>query len=292
MARAALENVSIEERADSLLSLFQTALSARGQLGWSQWLRGEIQGFLPHDALIAAWGDFRSGELAFDVITCSPSMSVRAIPAREVERFVVALFGQWIASGHEPVALEAEVLRSASNGSFAQAKCALVHGVQDHRSRTDCIYIFLGPQDLASPFSRQLARMMLPFIDTGFRQLADRGEKQAQEQLSWTGFACSSFAHAVSEDARRNCANCPAAEACGEALAGEQGSALTPRELEIMQWVRMGKTNYEIGMILDLSTFTVKNHMRRIYKKLDVLNRAQAVGSLDRMNAASQAATR
>jgi DNA-binding CsgD family transcriptional regulator len=78
----------------------------------------------------------------------------------------------------------------------------------------------------------------------------------------------------------------------GDAAAGERGSALSARELEIMQWVRMGKTNSEIAMILHLSTFTVKNHMRRIYKKLDVLNRAQAVGSLDRMQGASQYAAR
>jgi DNA-binding CsgD family transcriptional regulator len=54
----------------------------------------------------------------------------------------------------------------------------------------------------------------------------------------------------------------------------------------------MGKTNSEIAMILHLSTFTVKNHMRRIYKKLDVLNRAQAVGSLDRMQGSTQYASR
>ncbi|HEY0823061.1 MAG TPA: LuxR C-terminal-related transcriptional regulator [Ramlibacter sp.] len=41
-----------------------------------------------------------------------------------------------------------------------------------------------------------------------------------------------------------------------------------------------------------MSTFTVKNHMRRIYRKLDVLNRAQAVGSLDRMQRFPQHAVR
>ena len=48
-----------------------------------------------------------------------------------------------------------------------------------------------------------------------------------------------------------------------------------------MDWVRLGKTNLEIGMILDISAFTVKNHMQRIFKKLDVLNRAQAVAKVD-----------
>jgi DNA-binding CsgD family transcriptional regulator len=57
-------------------------------------------------------------------------------------------------------------------------------------------------------------------------------------------------------------------------------NGMTGRELEIMQWVEMGKTNQEIGTILDISAFTVKNHLQRIFKKLDVYNRAQAVSRL------------
>jgi DNA-binding CsgD family transcriptional regulator len=63
----------------------------------------------------------------------------------------------------------------------------------------------------------------------------------------------------------------------------ENFGALSSREQEIMDWVKHGKTNYEIGMILDISAFTVKNHLQRIFKKLDVLNRAQAVAKLSMM---------
>ncbi len=56
--------------------------------------------------------------------------------------------------------------------------------------------------------------------------------------------------------------------------------SLSIREQEIMDWVCKGKTNFEIGMILDISAFTVKNHLQRIFKKLDVMNRAQAVAKL------------
>lgn len=53
---------------------------------------------------------------------------------------------------------------------------------------------------------------------------------------------------------------------------------LSARESEILAWVALGKTNPEIGSILGISTFTVKNHVQRILKKLDVTNRTQAVG--------------
>ena len=57
---------------------------------------------------------------------------------------------------------------------------------------------------------------------------------------------------------------------------------LSERESEIMDWVKMGKTNAEIGSILSISAFTVKNHLQHIFKKLDVYNRMQAVSKIER----------
>ena len=53
---------------------------------------------------------------------------------------------------------------------------------------------------------------------------------------------------------------------------------LTPRELQILQWIYHGKSNIEIGMILAISPLTVKNHVQKTLRKLNVLNRTQAVG--------------
>jgi DNA-binding CsgD family transcriptional regulator len=52
--------------------------------------------------------------------------------------------------------------------------------------------------------------------------------------------------------------------------------ALSERERQVLQWVREGKTNHEIGQILSISPLTVKNHVQRILRKLNVSNRAQA----------------
>jgi DNA-binding CsgD family transcriptional regulator len=60
-------------------------------------------------------------------------------------------------------------------------------------------------------------------------------------------------------------------------------SGLSQREVEIMEWVRIGKTNFEVAMILNISAFTVKNHLQRIFRKLDASNRAQAVEKLNRL---------
>ena len=53
---------------------------------------------------------------------------------------------------------------------------------------------------------------------------------------------------------------------------------LTAREIEILKWLYHGKSNVEIGMILGISPLTVKNHVQKILRKLNVLNRTQAVG--------------
>lgn len=53
---------------------------------------------------------------------------------------------------------------------------------------------------------------------------------------------------------------------------------LTRKELEILQWARDGKTAWEISMIREISEATVKYHLKTIYSKLGVANRAQAVG--------------
>jgi DNA-binding CsgD family transcriptional regulator len=58
---------------------------------------------------------------------------------------------------------------------------------------------------------------------------------------------------------------------------GEIARAISQREVEILQWVRDGKSNEEVGRILGISGLTVKNHLQRIYKTLGVSNRAQAV---------------
>ena len=283
------------QRADSLMGLLQAALSARSQADWSRWLQVDIQEFLPHDILIAAWGDFKSGMVGYDVITQSPELLEHALPKDIIGPLMETVFDHWLAGGQEPLAIDTRLLRSVGSGLFAKSPYALVHGVQDHRSRYDCIYAFIGPEQLASPSCAQLCRMALPFIDTGFRQLADRGRQLAQADTPETGFASlfsdsplartavpTSTPKAVIPEAA------DADDAWDDYLPGER-SPLSGRELEVMQWVRMGKTNSEIAMILNLSTFTVKNHMRRIYKKLDVLNRAQAVGSLDSMQRPGQA---
>ncbi len=59
-------------------------------------------------------------------------------------------------------------------------------------------------------------------------------------------------------------------------------SALTPREREIARMVGDGFTNKEIASVLEISSWTVSTHLRRIFGKLDVGTRAAMVARLAR----------
>jgi len=52
---------------------------------------------------------------------------------------------------------------------------------------------------------------------------------------------------------------------------------LTPREREVLALLSEGRPNKDIARHLDLREITVKYHLKNIYRKLNVSNRAQAV---------------
>lgn len=58
------------------------------------------------------------------------------------------------------------------------------------------------------------------------------------------------------------------------------GWELSPREVEVAEWMRRGKSNEEIAIILGISAHTVKNHLERIFRKLGVENRHAAAITL------------
>jgi DNA-binding CsgD family transcriptional regulator len=57
---------------------------------------------------------------------------------------------------------------------------------------------------------------------------------------------------------------------------GSAPGALSPRELEVLQLIAMGKTNQEIANALFISLNTVATHVRSIFYKTQTANRAEA----------------
>ena len=55
------------------------------------------------------------------------------------------------------------------------------------------------------------------------------------------------------------------------------GSVLTPREIEVLEYIVAGKSNREIAEALYIEEKTVKNHVSNIYSKLHLKNRYEAI---------------
>ena len=231
-------------------------LAVRSDEDFRSLARGELQHYVRHDVLIAAWGDFRLGVLHYDLLTADPAIAAVNAEAAGIAPILNQLFQGWAGNGRKPLLMNTREYADAWAGSGLQAQAVptmsrmesvLVHGLLDQRGRHDCLYAFFSAAPSSSGDEAQALKLLLPYLDVALRQ--------------------------VEAPARQTAA--PAAVAA--AAEDERQAPLSDREAEIMGWVALGKTNAEIGNILNLSSFTIKNHMQRIFKKLDVFNRAQAV---------------
>lgn len=229
------------------------------------WLRGDVQDFLPHDILLAGWGNFHEGNLQHDIVSALSGVRSYA-PGTELVPFLLEQFyKRWLASKKNPCRVsqgEFEYLLGSSclPGTFCGAlrdmRSVLIHGISDQRTGNDCLYVLLGAAHIPVWPAEAAISVLMPCIDTALRRLAPLLQQGS--------------AH-----------NKPLLPAPCRALRDTSG--LSERETQIMAWVAMGKTNSEIGSILSISGFTVKNHLQRIFQKLNVSNRAQAVSTVTRV---------
>jgi DNA-binding CsgD family transcriptional regulator len=166
------------------------------------------------------------------------------------------LYARWSRNGYQLLSLAGEL-----GSLLAQEQCPcpvapmlagagtmLAHGLRDSRSGEDALYLLMHPRAILRERQRRMFAMLLPQIDFACRRVVTVG----------------------------NFGN-----ACHPGL--PQEFELSAREMQILDWVGLGKTNDEIGRILNISSFTVKNHLQRIYKKMNVMNRAQAVTKLEEL---------
>jgi transcriptional regulator EpsA len=250
------------EDLQGIFALINQLNDAKRHIDLMRWLQGDFQKYIKHNILVAAWGDFSLGVIHYDVISAMPNIRSQNAMAEAITPLLNGLFIRWIAQGKTPFTLTVGDSgftwdRVIEDGPIADAmrtmRSSLVHGICDQRGRHDCLYIFFSNQPVRNAQERQFFRLFLPYIDTTLRQV-----DLLPNQYSST----------------------PATLNLPEPLNPETSAnpgGLSDREMEVMVWIALGKTNGEIGTILNVSAFTVKNHMQRIFKKLDVSNRAQAV---------------
>ena len=243
------------------LALIGDAAVIRRHAEFLRWLQGDVQHYLPHDILLAGWGNFQEKVIHHDMLSWLPGVRSYAVGTDGLPFLLSWFYDCWVGAGRKPCSLssgqfECLLDQSSPPGHFRSAlrrmRSALIHGLRDERSQQECIYILLYAHEMPTQSASRAIGVLMPCIDAALRQLPHLPQ---QKQLTLKSL----------QDAR------------------DEALGLSERESQIMDWVAMGKTNAEIGCILNISAFTVKNHMQRIFQKLNVFNRAQAVSKISKL---------
>ena len=217
-----------------------------------RWLSGDLQQLLPHEILLCAWGDFAGWSLKFDLVSGVPGVRTAALAHCPVDGLVREAYGRWSQGGRNPIVLRTAEMDAARNPCHCVVHAALrgmrsllVHGVHDKRSDQESIFLTLTSRGYGS--GRSLDRLLgsldalFPQIDHAFRRVP---AFPLREPRIGAG-------HAAVLD-------------------------LSTREIEVLEALCRGRTNFEIAAALSISPFTVKNHVQRIFRKIGVTNRTQA----------------
>lgn len=219
-----------------------------------RWLSADVQHFLPHELLLSAWGDFEGGQPKLDLISGLPGLRTSRLANCRVQDLARQAYARWCEAGREPLVMalaETEAAREACgcpvHAALRRMRHMLVHGVHDKRSGSSALYIALAPEPFAD--ERGMPRF-LSMIDPLVAQI---------------------------DSACRRVPAFPIAEMpCAPRSGVEETLELSAREIEVLESLRRGKTNLDIAATLDISPFTVKNHVQRIFRKIGVRNRTQA----------------
>jgi transcriptional regulator EpsA len=233
---------------ESIVLNLDASLRVHARAHFFSWTQGLLQSLIRHELLICTLCHgkppaFRAD--GFSMTTPDPAMFSDMF-LRDTG-VAPALLRAWEERRYQPVILEPN--SSLGSGAFMRelerlgATQLLVHGMHDSDGRALSLFTFACRPGSAGPRQAYLAQLLAPAMHAAL----------VRTQLQ----------------ARR---------ADGGADRSSGQSILTVREQDILKWIYLGKSNFEIGAILKISPLTVKNHVQKILRKLNVVNRTQAIG--------------
>jgi len=249
---------------DHLFFTIESSLQIRRRYQFYVWAQSRLSTLIPHDMLICGHYDHQRRLIHYDNFSMFP------VPKSALEKFLEPVNGwmpklieTWISMQGTPYALNTEQIAPEEKtdlSSQMRNACiaeVLAHGMgsnqDDHAVETFFVFLRL----LGDLVPKQIKRDLAPI--TGRHSFI---LEILQPHLHAT------YMRTLTQERTREAP--PAAPSSELVL-------VTERELEILGWVREGKSNQEIGVQLNISPLTVKNHIQKILRKLNASNRAQAV---------------
>lgn len=240
-----------------IVRIMRNSLSIQSHFQLLLWMQGDFQEAIPHDVMISFSGPISSETYHYDIVSAIPGIRTAELPQCSTHDFRDAIHQRWTngSGGVTSVTIsegsDSKLDIKGLHIELQDMKNILFHAIPDTRFKADHLYVLLRRAGRFADHERKLFELLLPHVDAAVRKIDGLPIVEPEHVAAPT------------------------------LLNSLIKSGLTTREIEILEWVRSGKTNIEIGMILDISAFTVKNHLQRIFKKMNVSNRAQAVGRLE-----------
>ena len=233
-----------------LLDVMADAVRVRRRYDFFVWAQVRLQAVLPHDVLVCGMPRHQSARMLFDYyhsVPIDPEALARLCHPRD--GLANDLVDRWIGDGYEPLLITGGAADSALSrlgqdmAAIGFGDC-IVHGIPKAQAAAaaHCAFAFVSLNKMPAERDRHLAQLLVPHIFSAYTRALTRERPVAE------------IDHGIERDA-----------------------PVTDREVEILRWIREGKSNQEIGMILSISPLTVKNHVQKILRKLNSTNRAQAV---------------
>lgn len=148
--------LSMAENSRPYLDLMAQGAAIRRHVELRDWLQGGVQQYVPHEILITGWGNFDEGCIQHDIVSLLPGVRSYAVGTACLPFLLGRMHDRWAAGGRVPCRMsftEFRYLLGSSSfpdlfcESLLHMKSALVHGIADARSKSDCVYVFLSANE-------------------------------------------------------------------------------------------------------------------------------------------------
>lgn len=238
---------------ERLLFAIESSLQINKRFQLFLWAQGVLQSFLPHQTLILVCGDLEREQFDVDLFASDAvSDALRHEAMASAREVATVMLREWMQAGRAPLLSSVDSQRARPDDPVTQAIWemglgnTLAHGTGELRGPGATFFVFGRMTQAPHRRSRDLIELLLPHLHFAVCRCETEPE------------AAPGAGH----------------DAGGSPLPEVE---LSEREVQIMSGVRDGLTNAQIGLELDISPLTVKNHVQRVLRKLGVNNRAQAV---------------
>ena len=229
------------EDRDRLVWVVESGLQVKNQSSFFLWSQGPLQMLLPHEVLLCCIKSSAAG--GFQIRRFSSSRTFRD---EQFESFCDAqagllqrLLARWMRSGEPCFWLAGQEEQQTELGALELGN-VVAHGVWGSDGHVSGFFCFLRTPLGKTARAARIVEVVVPILYVTFLRVlaADANTAEGAVRMS---------------------------------------TLVTQREVEILGWIKEGKTTADIARILHLSPFTVKNHVQNILKKLGARSRSHAI---------------